>query len=842
MLRQRLFCWVMIFNFIFSSILAAQDANLCQSCLRYEPLITAAIQRGEIGAIKGFRSEIESRPMEDVDKAHLLAYLQLAEQAIVGNASSITTQPSGTTTRFVSTLDSDERATNSDRKTAIAAPKPSGTSKPSNASFRKNAGSPSQAVSDPQPKSNSPTPTIPRDLLQAYRDAGYTIDQRFNESANAAPITAQPIPQQIPKELRDAYEKAGYTLSVPANPQPTKPLFTPFADPVTPSSSLYPLPNEASSLFFFFEGMTSTCLVMKPGTDPNNLSVDTVQTAEFADQTLHMGQALVTFAIESSILKKNNLDNSGSEAVLKSILAAFNELDAADTDFYGASVPGFFIRDLIHNDKRRGVPGPWNITSDSKDTKEGGPIYKPAMSIDQTTSLFVGWWAVAKYSSDNDNVTKAKQQCESVMQFLADSLFFIKLPNGDGIPTARGPEFRYAAGFICRMADAITGRDYYSSSDVDVTIKGDPIRFRDDNLGEFEIPGYKIPAKMPVKISHPAILGLTPVALVGMTAPPRIKIRFTDLFNGANPSTIIPCMHLVKEHPDGHTNMFPCVHLTVTHSDGDLVSTLPCAHMVPEHSGGHSIPCVHMTAAHPGGHDGPTLPCAHIVKLHGSHRVSTPLGSVNVPCTHFGPEHPGGHTQTIPCVHLVPEHPAGHSVPCLHMTAEHPSGHAVYSPCIHPTAVHPAGDPVKLPCLHIGAEHPGGDTIDLASLDIDVPLGEKIHSYSRHIMLQCLAFDSGVRADIEMLPVAQSSQHLWSALLREAVFGDVSNDELKSWTKVELDSLPSDLFPTSKSPKPWAKTNRWERCTDLEPNPNALEAYNGLDYLSLELLAKANGL
>lgn len=104
---------------------------------------------------------------------------------------------------------------------------------------------------------------------------------------------------------------------------------------------------------------------------------------------------------------------------------------------------------------------------------------------------------------------------------------------------------------------------------------------------------------------------------------------------------IIPCDHLVAEHPEGDPVIGPCLHMRLVHPEGHQIGTRPCTHVADwrtgrvEHSGGDPIiaPCAHWEAEHPEGH---------------------PTGAT-VPCIHVRQEHPGGHAgDAVPCVHPMP--------------------------------------------------------------------------------------------------------------------------------------------------------------------------------------------
>ncbi len=66
---------------------------------------------------------------------------------------------------------------------------------------------------------------------------------------------------------------------------------------------------------------------------------------KFADQTIYMGFAMLTFAGECRILSDAGLDTTQSERVLAQLLSGFEELDgAAEEKLYGTSQAGFFVK------------------------------------------------------------------------------------------------------------------------------------------------------------------------------------------------------------------------------------------------------------------------------------------------------------------------------------------------------------------------------------------------------------------------------------------------------------------------------------------------------------------
>lgn len=545
--------------------------------------------------------------------------------------------------------------------------------------------------------------------------------------------------------------------------------------------------------YFWYNGLSAK--EIKVLSSDGSVSSSTIRKVEITDQGVHMGQAMLTFAGEARLLRSKGVPSIASEAVIRGLLDAFDRLDAADKALYGTDARGFFVRD-----DARQADVPWTLKSDFTDPKASNA----AMSIDQTTSLMVGWWAIAKYSSNTQSVARAKEQMRRVMDFLDRSNWLIRMPNGQAIEPTRGPDFRYAAGFYCTLADNVLGSSFLKKSGVDVTLKGSPVRFRDDHLGEFTIPGFTLPAKLPVALSHAAVLGISPVAAIGLSAPPTIPIRIGDLFKDLPPANInLPCAHLEPAHPGGHKNTVPCVHVTVAHKDGD------------------TIPCVHPTAVHPEG-DSVWLPCAHIGQLHANDGRKW---GITIPCVHFGPIHSGGHTNTVPCVHITVQHKDGDRIPC-----------------VHPAQEHPDGDTVTLPCLHIEPAHKGGHSFDPRKISIDIPLGEKVKPYARHIVLQTFAFDAKVPV-LQMAPAALQSKHVWSLLLRGQIVGDVPSPTVSALAKTSLAALKTGTTPSNLLKNEWCRSNRWELSTATDtPDKGGPYAYNGLDYLGLEVLSRLSGI
>lgn len=117
-----------------------------------------------------------------------------------------------------------------------------------------------------------------------------------------------------------------------------------------------------------------------------------------------------------------------------------------------------------------------------------------------------------------------------------------------------------------------------------------------------------------------------------------------------------------------------------------------------------------------------------------------------------------------------------------------------------------------------------------------------MHPYTRHIVLQCFAFEPAVNGVTEFLPSAIASNHVWSALLRAQVLKDIPISLISTSVKNTINAMPENRGPDNQNIKPWTRSNRWERCTELEPSGDSPEIYNGLDYLGLVVLARLNGI
>jgi hypothetical protein len=547
----------------------------------------------------------------------------------------------------------------------------------------------------------------------------------------AAPAAATSAAPAASPALALAQAAAAGPAALPAAPSP----YSLPAGAETVLSPTYLRVRERYLSTFFHQGMSA-----------ESFSPQTKE-LHFGDQTIYQGFALLAFAGEARLLMQAGLDPSGSEALVRRLLAAFDELDdAAERDLYGDDLPGAFVRDRVDEGAhRRGIPAGWHVASDYASVAEGKAKFRSlaAQSLDQTIGLYLGWWGVARYSTDPRNVARAQDQATRVLENLLRERFILRLPDGGAVE--RGDDARAAAGFLCRMHEAITGRDRLREAKIRlVDLSRKPFK-----VGKVTIPGFRFPIDLPARFSHAGLCSLEPLTVATLTTP---KVRLT-------PSQVFG----KRLRLDG--------------------------------------PCAHLTAKHPGGHAGPRLPCLHLKKEHDHDWLVVGPLKTKVPCTHLVPEH-DGHGTTLPCAHLTKKHPQGHRL--------------------------------------IDA--------DATKLDVEIPLGELIPSYSRHMFLVCMAFEPKVD-DVDFLRTTRASSHPFAALLRAEVETSRGRNEARllvgrpghAREARALHAACPPEGPHSAAATQWFKDSRWIRSTDLTKG-SAGKLYNGLDFLSYEVLLRATGL
>lgn len=175
----------------------------------------------------------------------------------------------------------------------------------------------------------------------------------------------------------------------------------------------------------------------------------------FGDQTIFMGIALMTFALEAKILNDAGLDSAPSQRLISEIISEYNVLDSvAPSRASYSNVPGFFMRDYIDGSRRHPALSEFNVDSDWAKGRDN------EMSIDQAAYMGLGFWAVKHWSpveSNFQNRQKATLHLDNIVDFLKDERWYITLPNSDD-KVERGEAAQGFGGFMLRMAGrGITG-------------------------------------------------------------------------------------------------------------------------------------------------------------------------------------------------------------------------------------------------------------------------------------------------------------------------------------------------------------------------------------------------
>jgi hypothetical protein len=181
----------------------------------------------------------------------------------------------------------------------------------------------------------------------------------------------------------------------------------------------------------------------------------------FADQPLHMGFALQTFAGEAALFRRVGLDASPAERVINELLRGFEELEGAgQQEIYGTEAPGGIVRDLVNDQHRHGVPLGVTIISDSQLDPAHPEERKNACAagLDQVEYLMLGCRSVVQWSGSDENIRLARAQTDRLMQFVMHCKWLIARPDGAAISGERGQDARAAAGFISKMADQIVAQ------------------------------------------------------------------------------------------------------------------------------------------------------------------------------------------------------------------------------------------------------------------------------------------------------------------------------------------------------------------------------------------------
>ena len=182
---------------------------------------------------------------------------------------------------------------------------------------------------------------------------------------------------------------------------------------------------------FFFDGLVAEFV------DPSVAGGK----VKFADQTIYMGQALMSMATEAAILKAIEADASDSLQRIKSILDAVNQLDEAAEPYFGetSSLNGFFLRDDVGGPQNPRLANRF-AQCDSDFQNQAAENASP--SGDQIFGLLYGLSTVVHFAGDDGLTTQAREISSRLYDYARRNRFVLRLPNGDA--TRRGSDMRLA--------------------------------------------------------------------------------------------------------------------------------------------------------------------------------------------------------------------------------------------------------------------------------------------------------------------------------------------------------------------------------------------------------------
>lgn len=184
---------------------------------------------------------------------------------------------------------------------------------------------------------------------------------------------------------------------------------------------------------------------------------------KFADQTIYMGQTLVFLAAELAIRRRIGVDLQPARTPLVEILDAIDQLDLAAETLFGASpaLDGFVARDNITGPDDPRLNGRFAQASSDWQTPANA-----APSGDQIFGLMSGLWFIVHVGGDADLAQRARALSDRLYTYAQRCHFELALP--DGTPVARGSDMRWVSSLLHGLNQAITGRDRFAESHINL--------------------------------------------------------------------------------------------------------------------------------------------------------------------------------------------------------------------------------------------------------------------------------------------------------------------------------------------------------------------------------------
>ncbi len=584
-------------------------------------------------------------------------------------------------------------------------------------------------------------------------------------------------------------------------------LIVPYALPAgaSPLFSDNPTAYEAQRVnflkYFFYDGFI-----------PERITLDGKQDdITFGDQTYHMGEALVTYSQEATILQSGGYDPTYSDNIVAIILNAFDQLqNQAVSSLPGLGMsptPGFFLRDYIATtspDLRQGIPAVLDIplapqdgasvtravgkiSSDYDAVLSGGkPPSQDVMSEDQTALIMNGLWSVSQYCTDASIIAKAKQDANNIINYLM-GVHYQVIINGAPATTGNGTDMTVAAGYLSEMADAITGNDYFLRLDNSVklgTIDPNSIANSITNALEVVLAGATEGLSEAAIQAYQAVVGSDPVRNVVNQAIAALNLHINDPVY--LPVEFLQGLLLASEAASG-----PLAETLLT-------GTISLAEFLPPdiQAAFNSISLTVPTGFTPGSIYQPTK------------RVGNPVtGFYNV-------------ADGLPVITLP------------HLTTK----------------------TITLESLLSGisaAPFPGGVPNPKTG-------GPVVQPYAKHLLLIEMAYDPTVITDglfptlaSANIGVPDNTPDVWAALLRHDVLGTSASDVMATAVSIAQSApptSPSTNYVSLGNPYLlWATKDRWETGSEWETNEinftgddfrtsSPSTSFSGIDFLSLETL------